>query len=120
MSRNLQGTRNGFTGEATMRHYSAWLLCALLLVFCASAKLDRYELRQHNVNQASARAFLDGREQRGKPSNIPPLLLWCVAGAALYLFLRTSVVLLPSFVPTSQAFSGFDPESHLRPPPPVR
>ncbi len=117
MSRDLRGAENRFTGKATMRHYRAWILCALVLVFCANAKLSRDELRKHTVNQSSTRAFLDGRDSRGKLSDIPPLLLWCVGGFAAFLFIRRRGTLLPAVVPNTPTFSGFDPESHLRPPP---
>jgi hypothetical protein len=117
MSRDFQDLGKRFAGKAKLRHASAWVLCALLLIFCANAKLARYEIQRHSLKLATTQTYLDGEETLRKLPKIAPLLFWCVGVIAIPLLIRRREILLPAVIPISSALKGFDPESHLRPPP---
>ena len=117
MSRGFQDLGKRFAGKAKVRHASAWVLCALLLIFCANAKLARYEIQRHSLKLATTQTYLDGEETLRKLPKTAPLLLWCVGVIAVSLSIRTQANFLPVIIPSSPPFKGFDPESHLRPPP---
>ena len=117
MSRDLRVIRYRFAGKATMRQSSVWVLCALLLILCANAKLARYEIQRHSLKLATTQTYLDGEETLRKLPKTAPLLFWCVGVIAIPLLIRRREILLPAVIPISSALKGFDPESHLRPPP---
>jgi hypothetical protein len=68
---NFRGLRNRFAGKAAMRHCSAWLLCALLLILCANAKLARYEIHKQTLRLASIQTYLDGDSRWGRRGPVP-------------------------------------------------
>ena len=117
MSRDFRDLRKRFAGKAKIRHGSAWVLCALLLILCADAKLARYEIQRHSLKLATTQTYLDDEETLRKLPKTAPLLLWCVGVIAIPLLIRKREILLPVVIPSSPPFKGFDPESHLRPPP---
>jgi hypothetical protein len=109
--------KNCFTGSAMLRHCSGWVLCALLLILCANAKLARYEIHQTSATLATTQFYVDGEETLRKLPNAAPPLLWCAAVIAVSVFLRARATLVPAVIPSSSALNGFDPEFHLRAPP---
>ena len=102
---------------AMMRHCSAWVLCVLLLILCASAKIARYEIQNPTLKLATTQTYLHGEETLRKQPKTAPPLLWCAAPIAVSVFLRARATLVPAVIPISSALEGFDPESHLRAPP---
>ena len=117
MLRGFRHSTNRLTGKATTGYCSAWVLCALLLVFSAKARLAPYEVHKLNLNQASAQTYVDSEEARRKLPHVEPLCLICVAIIAVFRLTQTRAVLLSVVIPNSLPFKGFDPESCLRPPP---
>jgi hypothetical protein len=117
MSRDFRVIRYSFAGKAAMRHWSVWVFCALFLILCANAKLARYEIHKHTLKLATTQTYLDGEETLRKLAKTAPLLLWCVGIIAISLSIRKQANFLPVVIPSSPPFKGFDPESHLRPPP---
>jgi hypothetical protein len=117
MWRDFRGLRNRFTGKAAMRHCGAWLLCALLLILCASAKLARYEIHKDTLKLASTQTYLDGEETLLKELSKTTPVLWFAGIIAVSIFIRTQTILLTVVISSSTPFKGFDPESRLRPPP---
>src|ERR1035438_6480472 len=75
----VQALRNRIIGRLTIRDYSAWLLCALLLLFCANAKLARYYVEHRNLKLATVQSYVDRDDMRLELSIAALLLLWCVA-----------------------------------------
>jgi hypothetical protein len=108
---------NRFAGKPTMRPCSAWVLCALLLILSANAKLARYESHRQNLKLASTQTYLDGEEARRELSKTTPLVLWSVGAIAVLLIVTTREAVFPGAPPSSPQLKGFDPEAHLRPPP---
>ena len=117
MSLDFCYRKNCFTGSAMMRHCSAWVLCVLLLILCASAKVARYEIQKPTLKLATTQTYLDGEETLRKLPKPAPPLFWCAAVIAVSVFLLARATLRPAVIPISSAFKGFDPESHLRAPP---
>jgi hypothetical protein len=106
-----------FTADPTMRHGGAVVLCALLLLFCVNARLAHYDIHQRTNKLATAQTYLDGVETSRKLAVGAVLLLFC---AGVFTFLASTIgrrVLLAVVAEPPVPFSGFDPESHLRPPP---
>ncbi len=105
-----------FATRAAVRHSSATVLCALLLVFCTNARLARYEIHNPALKLASTQSYLDGDEIRKELSKAtPPVSL--VGVIAVPLPIRRKAIPFPVVLSSSQPFKGFDPESRLRPPP---
>ena len=111
-SQRLQFNNNG-----AIRHYSAWILCGLLLLFCANSRTARYGVRNRNLKLATTQSFLASDEARLEAAIAALLLLGCVA-----------ILRIPRFIATASSavavavFHAFDPseydrEAHLRPPP---
>ena len=117
MPLDLRYRRNRFTGNATMRHGSAWILCALLVIFCANAKLARYEIQRRTLRLATTHAYLDGDETLRKLPKAAPPLFWRPSCNVEGTSPRTQTILLAVAAARSIPFTGFDPEFHLRPPP---
>jgi hypothetical protein len=105
-----------FVARAAVRHFSCTVLCALLLVFCTNARLARYEIHNPALKLASAQTYLDGEEIRKELSKIAPLVSF-VGVIAVHLPIRRKAIPFRVVLSSSQPFKGFDPESHLRPPP---
>jgi hypothetical protein len=105
--------------RASIRDYSAWLLCALLLLFCANARLARYDIQYRNLKLATAQQYLDRDDTRLELSIAALLLLWCAAILPVPQFAAGSVTGMALANSTLSRPGEFDPESHLRPPPRV-
>jgi hypothetical protein len=116
MWRDFRDLKDRFTGKATLRHCSGWVLCALLLILCVNARLSRYEIHKDTLKLASTQTCLDGEETLKDLSKITPLL-WCVGVVAVPVLFRTQALLLAAVMPSSPPFKGFNPEFRLRPPP---
>lgn len=117
MSLDFWYPKNCFTGRAMMRHCSGLLLCALLLILCANAKLARYEIHKTSATLATTQFYVDGEETLRKLPTAAAPLFSCTAVIAVTVFLLARATLRPAVIPISSALKGFDPESHLRPPP---
>ena len=113
----VQTLRNRIIGRATIRDYSAWLLCALLLLFCANAKVARYDLQHRNLKLATIQSYIDRDDLRLELSIAALLLLWCVASLPVPRFAAGTVSEIRVAVSALSRPGEFDPESHLRPPP---
>jgi hypothetical protein len=117
MSLAVQTLGNRTVGNTINRHYSAWILSALLLVFGANARLARYQFGSRNLKLATTQSYLDNDETRLEASIAALLLLWCVTVIPVFRFAATSESLLATPLLASHHSGEFDPESHLRPPP---
>ncbi len=112
----VQTLRNHI-GKATIRDHSAWILCALLLLFCANAKLARYDIQDRNLKLVTAQQFLDRDDTRLELSIAALLLLWCAAILPVPRFASATVAETAMANFALPRPGEFDPESHLRPPP---
>jgi|SRR5271166_381477 len=117
MSPGLQSHRKRICSESTARDYSAWLLGALLLLFCANASLARYDLQRRNLKLATAQRYLDRDDARLELSIAALLLLWCAAILPVPQFAAIRVSATAAANAALPRPGEFDPESHLRPPP---
>jgi hypothetical protein len=117
MSFDFRNRRSGFAGYATMRHGSACIMCALLLVLSANARFARNEIRQHTLKPAPTHTYLDSEETLRKLPKGAVLLFWSVGFAAYEALRRPPVILLTAAVPGPTPFQGFDPALRFRPPP---
>jgi hypothetical protein len=113
----VQTLRNRIIGRATIRDYSAWILCALLLLFCANARLVRYDVQHRNLKLATVQSYVDRDDMRLELSIAALLLLWCVAILPAPRFVAGRVSETRPAILVSMRPGEFDPESHLRPPP---
>jgi len=104
-------------GKPVIRHYSAWLLCSLLLLFCGNARAARYATGQHGLKLATTQSYLDSDVTRLGMSIAALLLLWSVAVIPVRSLAATRGSFAVAAVPYSANPGEFDPESHLRPPP---
>lgn len=112
----VQTLRN-CVARASIRDYSAWLLCALLLLFCANARLARYDIQDHNLRMATAQQYLDRDDTRLELSIAALLLLWCASILPVPRFPATAVAEMAIANSALSCPGEFDPEAHLRPPP---
>jgi hypothetical protein len=106
-----------FATRAAVRHSSATVLCALLLVFCTNARLARYEIHNPALKLASAQTYLDSEEIRKELSKATPLVSLVGVIAVPLPIPQRKAIPFPVVLSSSQPFKGFDPESRLRPPP---
>lgn len=113
----IQTLRNRIIGRVTIRDYSAWILCALLLLFCANAKVARYDVQHRNLKLATIQSYIDRDDLRLELSIAALLLLWCVATLPVPRFAAGAVTEMAVANSTLPRPGEFDPESHLRPPP---
>ena len=106
------------TGEVAIRHFSGAVLSALLLFFCTSARLARYEIHKPILRLASTQAYLDGEELRKELSKTKPRLFF-VGAISLLLPIRSKAIPRSVVISSLLTFEGFSP--HLRPrSPPAR
>ncbi len=104
--------------RSAMRYYSAWLLCALLLLFWSNARSSRYVLSEHSLELATSQLYLDGDQARLGLSIAALLLLWSVAAIAFTpSAAKNGGLRLTAACSGIRRVAEFDPESHLRPPP---
>src|SRR5271166_6738287 len=79
MSPVVQISVSRVPGKPVIRHYSAWLLCSLLLLYCGNARAARYATGQHGLKLATTQSYLDSDVTRLGMSIAALLLLWSVA-----------------------------------------
>jgi len=106
-----------FRRELTARNYGAWILCALLLVLCANARLARYDIHQRTQKLATTQAYLDGAETLRKLPRTATLVPGQVVAPAIFVVTTLHTVLLTAVLPKAAPFKGFSAEFCLRPPP---
>lgn len=124
MALDFRHRSDRFTGNSTIRLSSACILCGLLLLLCANAKLARYDIHQRTTTRlATTQTYLDldGVETSQKFAAGAAFLLLCVGIFAdtfkVSTQISTRAVSLAAVIPNSTPFRGVDPESYLRPPP---
>jgi hypothetical protein len=117
MPSSVQTLRSRILGKTTVRHCSAWLLGALLLFFCANARLARYKVEHRDLKLATAQSYVDSDETRLELAIAALLLLWFVSIVPVRRFAAGGVSEVAVAIFTSPGVGEFDPESHLRAPP---
>ena len=117
MSLNLWHRRIASVKQETIRPYSAWILCALLVVLCTNAKLARYDLHARSPKLATNQAYLDAGETSRTLPRVSPPRLWGLGGIALAALAGSHAILSTDVSSIGAPFVGFDTESHLRAPP---
>ncbi len=117
MLKHTQSPTVRFTGNALARHFNVWVLCALLLFLATSTRLASYEIHKHTLRSATSQAYIVSEQTRREFSKAIPLVLWWASLLAVAAVIEARGALLPATAPATLSFKGFDPESHLRPPP---
>lgn len=117
MLRHSRHSTRRFTENRWTRHIDVWVLCALLLFLAISARLASYEIHKHTLRPATTHAYVTIEQVRRELSKSRPLVLWLACILTLAVVVKTRAILAPVAVARSIAFTGFNPESHLRPPP---
>jgi hypothetical protein len=105
------------SNKNTVRYYSAWVQCGLLLLFCVSSRTARYGIQNRNLKLATTQSFLVNDEARLEAVIAALLLLGCVAILPVPRFIANAAanVVAPDFV--AFASSEYDCHSYPRPPP---
>jgi len=101
----------------TTQQYIAWLLAALVVLFCIDARLGSYHALRHNSKSINTRAYLDNEATRLGTSLAALLLLWWVARAASPRLNTASVSRINAAANSVWLAGGFDSEFRVRPPP---
>jgi len=103
--------------STAIRSYSAWILCGLLLLFCANSRAARYGVQNRNLKLAACQSFLASDEARLEAAIAALLILGCVAILPVPRFteLASSPVTAPPVFANES--TEYDCELHLRPPP---
>jgi hypothetical protein len=99
------------------RDYGAWLLCALLVMLCANARLARYDIHHRALNLSTTQAYVDGVETLRKLPRATPPLLWQAVAVVAFAVAALYAALLTTSVPEAVPSNRFDPECCSRPPP---
>ena len=103
--------------ELTTRIYGVLLLCGLLLVFCASARLARYDFQHRSFRLATTQAYVDGNEGLRKlPKSAPPLV-WQALAVAVFAAAALQLVSFTFFAPVPVLLRRSGPRQYSRPPP---
>jgi hypothetical protein len=117
MSQRFHANEDPVSGRVKQRIYCARLLCALLLLFCISAKSNNYDTVKHSLRIATQQAFIStSRTQRDHPK-ATLLELFYLAAGSISLFLAAPITLRRTTALAQFRRGGFDPELYLRPPP---
>ena len=111
MGRNLQRR-----GLAT-RNYGAWLLCGLLLILCANARLASYDIHHRALRLATTQAYVDSTESVRKLPKTSTLLQWQMIATAAFVATILLTVRFTAYTPAVIPIDRFDPEYCSRPPP---
>ncbi|MGC1646520.1 MAG: hypothetical protein WA741_11880 [Candidatus Sulfotelmatobacter sp.] len=117
MPPSIATLRNGSTATTTSRHYSAWLLGALLLLFVANARAARYDMHRRDLKLATTQSYLDSDETWLELSMAAVLLSWCGAHLGLRVFFAPTALRVTVAIPVVSPRGEFDRELRLRPPP---
>lgn len=103
--------------EFTTQIYGALLLCGLLLVLCASARLARYDIQHRSFRLATTQAYFDGNEGLKKlPKSAPPLV-WQALVVAMFAAATLQMVAFTFFAPALVLLRRSGPKQYSRPPP---
>jgi len=113
----LSGNQEERNRAFSTRNYGAWILCALLVLFCVNAGLARYETHQRIPKLATTQAYLDGVETLRKVPQAADLVLWHTVTIANFVGTTVHGAVLAALLLRVPPFKGFDPETYLRPPP---
>ena len=105
------------SNEAAIRCYFAWILCGLLLLFCASSHAARYGLQNRNLKLATSQSFLASDEARLEAAIAALLFIGCLAILRVPRFIATGSSTLAAPILCALETREYDRESHLRPPP---
>jgi len=105
--------------DSAFRFGVAWLLCALMLVFCANAKLASFGFGDRHLKHATTQSFLASEEARLEAAIAALLMMGCVAILRVPRFLSTSQIAPMVPAATAPKTEVIDRESHLRPPPAI-
>jgi hypothetical protein len=103
--------------KATTQQYLAWLLAALVVLFCFSTRLSGYKALQNNLKSVNTRAYFDSEETRLGTSLVVLLLLWWAARASILNSIATAPSLVCATGVPRRSCGGFDLDFHVRPPP---
>jgi len=103
--------------KLTTQQYLAWLLAALVVLFCIDARLGSYNTLHHNPKSINTVAFLDNEETRLGTSLAALLLLWWVARATSLTLSTATASQVSAAVQSAGIAGGFDREFRVRPPP---
>ena len=103
--------------QLNKRKYGTWLMCALLLVLCISARLASYQINHRFLKLATTQSFVDGTEAVRKLQKAPPPLLLESIAIAAFAMATLWTTRLTAFTQATVPFGGADPERYLRPPP---
>lgn len=103
--------------QATSQQCLAWLLAALVVLFCFSTRLSNYNSLQRSAKSVNTRIYLDNDETRLGTSLAVLLLLWWAVRASIL----NPIAVAPSTVCATplprRSCGGFDLDLHVRPPP---
>ncbi|HWS97543.1 MAG TPA: hypothetical protein VN620_13840 [Candidatus Methylomirabilis sp.] len=103
--------------NATTQQYLAWLLVALVVLYCSSARPGGYNPLHHNSKSINNVAYLDNEESRLGTSLAALLLLWWVARATSLTLGSVTASQVSAAVQSAGIAGGFDREFRIRPPP---
>ena len=93
------------------------MLCGLLLVLCASARLARYDVQHRAFRLATTQAYVDGGEGLRKlPKSTSPLV-WQALAVAVLAAATLQLVSFTFFVPVPVPLQRSAPKQHSRAPP---
>jgi hypothetical protein len=103
--------------EATTQQYAAWLLAALVVLFCANARLGSYKQLHRSTRPANTRAYFDSEETRLGTPLAALLLLWWTARAKDVRPIAATPSPIISASNSAAPLGGFEREFRIRPPP---
>jgi hypothetical protein len=117
MSPRFHADQHPIFGRVTLRIYSGWLLCALVVLFCASARSDNYDAGRHGLRVSTQRAIIGAGKARRDHPRATLLELFCLAAGWTLLLGTAKESLQCGTAQAEYCYGGFDPERYLRPPP---
>jgi len=117
MSLDFPYRKDRTSRNSTMRGFSGWILCALLVILCVDARLARYDIHHRTLKLATTHVYLAGAESLRKLPKTAPLVWWQALTIAGFVASTLHAVWVTNVLPKSVSFQGFDPENYSRPPP---
>ena len=117
MSSQPQADQRPMFEGVPLRIYGAWLLCALLLLFCVSAKSANYDNFKHSLRPLAAQSLFSATRSRRDNPKATLLELFYLVTVSVPLFFAARESLRGAAARASHLCGCFDPELHLRPPP---
>jgi hypothetical protein len=101
----------------TTQIYGALLLCGLLLVLCAGARLSHYDFQHRSFRLATNQAFVDGNEGLRKLPRSAPPLVWQALAVAVFAAATFQLTSFAFFAPVRIQSQRSAPRQYSRPPP---